>query len=177
MEQRLIDLLHSARRWTDGHVDYLPTLGCSNCGQGCLPLCGLGLNRTMTQMETKDMVLKSRKTMLETGKNIHPINIQFVSNTDVVIACEKALDCIEQRTIPGYGSQWVFVKPVPTTAGLICRDCKACVLCNTPAPNEVRHHGRKIKVCDLCIDACSKCQQPKVRHHVCCTGLGRAYLP
>jgi hypothetical protein len=130
----------------------------------------------MTQMEMKDVTLKSRKSMLETGKNIHPTIIQFVSSTDVVIACEKALDCIEQRTVPGSGLQWVFVKPVPTVSGLICKDCKACVLCNASAPNEVRHHGRRINVCDLCIDTCSTCQQTKVRHHACCTSLGGTYL-
>jgi hypothetical protein len=177
MEQRLIDMIHAARRWTDGHNDYLPTLGCSKCGVGCMPLCGLGLNRTMTQMEMKDVTLKSRKTMMETGKKIHPTVIQFVSSTDTVIACEKALDCIEQRTIPGQGLQWVFVKPIPTLSGLICKECKACVLCNAPAYNEVRHNGRRITVCDMCIETCSTCQQPKVRHHTCCIGLGGAYFP
>jgi hypothetical protein len=177
MEQRLIDMIHAARRWTDGHNDYLPTLGCSKCGVGCVPLCGLGLNRTMTQMEMKDVTLKSRKTMMETGKKIHPTVLQFVSSTETVIACEKALDCIEQRNIPGQGLQWVFVKPIPTLSGLICKECKACVLCNAPAYNEVRHSGRRITVCDMCIETCSTCQQPKVRHHTCCVGLGGTYFP
>ncbi len=176
MEQRLVDLLHDARRWTDGHQDYLPTLGCSKCGQGCMPLCGLGLNRKMTPMEMKDVTLKSRKSMLETGKSVHPINIQFVSSTDVVIAIERALDCIEQRTIPGHGSQWVFIKPIPTASGLICKECQACVLCNNTARDEVRHKGKRIKVCMSCLDTCSVCQQTKVRHHSCCKSLTGTYL-
>ena len=176
MEQRLVDMLHHARRWADGFRDYLPTLGCSKCEKGCMPLCGLGLNRRMTPMETKELTLKSRKSMLETGKNIHPVNIQFVSSTDLVISCEKALDCIEEREIPGHGMQWVFTKPIPTISGLICKECQACVLCGATARDEVRHHGKRIKVCMSCVDICSTCQQAKVRHHACCAGVGGKYL-
>jgi hypothetical protein len=177
MEQRLIHLLHDARRWADGNRDYLPTLGCSKCGQGCMPLCGLGLNRKVTPMETKDVTLKSRKAMLETGRNIHPINMHIVSSTDTVIACERALDCIEQREIPGHGAQWVFVKPIPTLSGLICKECQACVLCCGTARDEIRHHGKRIKVCESCADVCPTCQQAKVRHHTCCVGLSGQYWP
>jgi hypothetical protein len=176
MEQRLVDLLHDARRWSDGHRDYLPTLGCSKCGQGCMPLCGLGLHRKMTPMELKDVALKSRKSMLETGKNMQPMQIQFVSSADLVIAMERALDCVEQRAIPGHGQQWVFVKPVPTVSGLICKECQACALCGAKAQDEVRHRGKRIKACNACTDVCAVCEQAKVRHHACCKGLGEAYL-
>ena len=174
MEQRLLDLIHDARRWTDINRDYLPMIGCSKCGKGCLPLCGLGMNRRITPMETKDIVLKSRKTMLETGKPTRPTHMQLVASSDVVIACERALDCIEKREIPGHGPQWVFVRPIPTLCGLICRECKACTLCGADASEEeVRHHqGKRIKVCTACADVCVACQQSKVRHHACCVGLG-----
>jgi hypothetical protein len=177
MEQRLIDLIHHARRWGDGGRDYLPTLGCSKCGKGCMPLCGLGLNRKITPMETKDVELKTRKSMLETGKNVHPVQMRFVTGTDVVIMCERALDSIEERDLPGKGKQWVFVKPIPTMAGLICKDCTACVLCLSDAgSDEVRHQGKRIKLCMECMDVCAGCQQAKVRHHSCCTPLGRKYF-
>jgi len=179
MEQRLLDLLHDARRWTDASRDYLPTIGCSKCGKGCLPLCGLGVQRRTTPMETKDVVLKSRKTMLETGKPARQTHLQLVSSADVVIACERALDCIEEREIPGHGRQWVFVRPIPTLCGLVCRECKACTLCGDAASEEeVRHHqGKRIKVCASCADVCAACQQSKVRHHACCVGLGGRHLP
>lgn len=176
MEQRLVDLIHHARRWGDGGRDYLPTLGCSKCGIGCMPLCGLGLNRKITPMETKEVKLKSRKTMLETGKNVHPLQMSFVTGTDVVIMCERALDCIEEREIQGNGKQWVFVKPIPTLSGLVCKDCQACVLCGSSASEEARHNGKRIKVCIECADRCPTCQQTKVRHHSCCSGLGRRYF-
>ena len=173
-----MDLMHDARRWADMGRDYLPMLGCSKCGKGCLPLCGLGLHRKVTPMENKDVVLKSRKTMLETGKHTRPMHIQLVTSADVVIACEKALDCIEERDIPGHGRQWVFVRPIPTLCGLVCKECKSCTLCGSIASEEeVRHHqGKRIKVCTSCSDLCSVCQQGKVRHHACCTGLNDRYL-
>ena len=175
MEQRLVDLMHDARRWTDLGRDYLPTLGCSKCGLGCMPLCGMGLIRNITPMETKDVILKSRKTMLETGKHVRPMNIQLISSADIVIACEKALDCIEEREIPGKGKQWVFIKPIPTASGLTCKDCQACVLCCANAKDEIRHQGKRIRVCVACMDACTACQQAKVRHHSCCVGIGGQY--
>ena len=68
MEQRLVELIHSAKGWTEHGKDCLPTLTCSSCGKGCMPLCGLGLNRKVSPMEMKDVVLKSRKCMIETGR-------------------------------------------------------------------------------------------------------------
>lgn len=177
MEQRLIDLLHHARRWSDRGVDYLPTLGCSVCGKGCLPLCGLGMNRKISPMETKDIHVKSRKCMLETGKTVHPMNLQFVSGTEPVIMFEKAMDCVEEREVPGHGPQWVFVKPIPTMAGLVCRECEGCAICRSPTPDTVRYHGKRIKICQECTDACSVCGQAKTRHHGCCEGLGAKYFP
>jgi hypothetical protein len=173
-----VDLMHDARRWTDIGRDYLPMIGCSKCGKGCLPLCGLGMNRRISPMETKDVVLKSRKTMLETGKRVPPMQIQLVTSADVVISCETALDCIEEREIPGHGRQWVFVRPIPTISGLVCKECQACTLCGATASNEeVRHHqGKRIKVCTSCSDVCSMCNQSKVRHHACCVGLSSRFL-
>ena len=168
MEQRLVDLLHDAKRWTEKGRDYLPTLACSACGKGCMPLCGLGLNRRVTPMEMKDVVLKSRKTMLETGKSVHPTYIQFVTGTDVVIMCEKALDCIEERDVPGSGKQRVFTKPIPTMTGLLCGECKVCVLCRDPTTELVKCRGKPTKICVSCMEACESCHQIKVRHHACC---------
>jgi len=172
MDQRLIDLIHDAKRWADDGRDYLPTLGCSSCGKGCMPLCGLGLNRKVSPMESKDAVLKTRKSMIETGKRAHPLNIQLVTGTDVVIVCEKALDCIEERQIKGADgtttTQRVFTKPIPTAYGLLCRDCNVCMLCRDPTGEIVRCDGRPAKICFSCMDACEICQQVKVKHHPCC---------
>lgn len=168
MEQRLVDLIHHSRRWADSGRDYLPMLGCSKCSNGCMPLCGLGLQRKVTPMETKDVVLKTRQTMLEIGKTVRQTTIQFVSSADIVISCEKALDCIEQRDIPGHGKQWVFVKPIPTLSGLICKDCQACTLCGGAAQSDVRYQSKRIKACVSCTDICDICQQAKIRHHMCC---------
>ena len=176
MEQRIIDLIHNARRWTDGHYDFLPTLGCSQCGKGCVPLCGLGLNTKVSPMEDKDVTLKTRKCMLETGRTPHPMQLQFVGATDVVIMFEKTLDCVEKREIPGHGQQWVFTKPIPTMCGLMCKDCSVCFLCREPTNMDVRVFGRSMKICYRCADFCSTCRQTKVRHHACCTGLGRGYF-
>lgn len=176
MEQRLLDLIHDARRWTDSDQEYLPTLGCSKCKKPCMPLCGLGLKRKISPMETKQIVLESRKTIFETGKTINPMPIQFVSGADIVIMTEQALDSVEQRVVPGHGKQWIFTQPIPTMAGLICRDCETCSLCLGPCGFEVRHRGKKIKVCVRCSEECKVCRQPVIRHHACCAGLGRRYL-
>ncbi len=74
--ERLVELINDAQRWTEGSRDYLPELGCSECGKGCMPLCGLGLNRKVTPLEYKDVVLKSRKMMIETGKRVSPLTVQ-----------------------------------------------------------------------------------------------------
>jgi hypothetical protein len=118
MDQRLADLLNEAQRWSDNGRDFLPTLGCSACGKGCTPLCGLGINRKMSPMASKDIVLKSRKTMLETGKLVHPVGLQIVSCTGIVIMYKRALDCIQESDVPGKGRRNVFI---PTMAGLLCK--------------------------------------------------------
>jgi hypothetical protein len=76
MEQLLVHLIDDAKRWADKGRDYLPTLGCSSCGKGCMPLCGLGINRKVSPMENKDIVLQTRKTMLEIGKNSQSVTLQ-----------------------------------------------------------------------------------------------------
>ena len=176
MEQRLIDLIHNARRWADHHYDFLPTLGCSNCGKGCVPLCGLGLNKKVSPMGYKEVVLKSRKCMLETGRTPHPMQLQFVGGTDIVIMFEKALDCMEKREIPGNGQQWVFTKPIPTLCGLMCKECSVCFVCRVETTTEIRACGRLMKVCARCSDTCAVCCNTKIKHHSCCTGLGKRYF-
>ena len=74
--ERLIELIHDAQRWNEGSRDYMPELGCSKCGKGCMPLCGLGLNRKVTPLEYKDVVLKSRKMRIETGRRASPLTLQ-----------------------------------------------------------------------------------------------------
>ncbi len=84
--ERLIELINEAQRWSEGDCDYLPQLGCSNCGKGCLPLCGLGLNRKVTPLEYKDVVLKSRKMMIETGRRTTPAIVQVFYAITVHVA-------------------------------------------------------------------------------------------
>lgn len=170
MEQRVVDLIHNAKRWTDEQRDYLPTLGCSSCGKGCMPLCGLGLNRKITPMEFKEVVLHTRKSMLETGKSVAPVQLQFVTGTDIVIMCESALDSIEERQVPGKGIQAVFTKPIPTMTGLLCKECRVCMLCRAPTQETVRVKGKPVNICVQCMQACEVCQQIKVKHHLCCFG-------
>ena len=76
--ERLIELINDAQRWSDSGHDYMPELGCSQCGKGCMPLCGLGLNRKVTPMEHKDIVLKTRKMKIETGKRVSPVTVQVI---------------------------------------------------------------------------------------------------
>jgi hypothetical protein len=74
--ERLHELINDAERWSEGKRDFLPQLGCSKCGKGCMPLCGLGLNRKVSPMEGKDVVLKSRKMRIETGRRASPLTLQ-----------------------------------------------------------------------------------------------------
>ena len=127
-------------------------------------------------MEAKDVVVRTRKSMLETGKALLPMPLQFVSGSDIVIMFEKAMDCIEERAVAGHGKQWVFVKPIPTMAGLLCRDCAVCMLCHAPTEETVRYQGGRMKLCVGCMDACAVCGQAKVRHHPCCEGQGKKYF-
>lgn len=178
MEQRLIDLLNDAQRWSSGGRDYLPTFGCSSCGKGCMPLCGLGLNRKISPMEYKDITLKSRKSMMETGKLVSPVDLQIVSCTGIVIMYERALDCIQELEIPnGGGRRWVFTQPIPTMAGLLCSECKKCQACGQDVMDEgdrVKCKGRWIRVCLMCIEQCPVCSQGKLKHHNCCENKSTA---
>ena len=92
--ERLIELINDAQRWSEGDRDYLPQLGCSHCGKGCMPLCGLGLNRKVTPMDYKDVVLKSRKMMIETGRRPTPAIVQ-------VCFCSSSIFCL----ICGFGGK------------------------------------------------------------------------
>ena len=74
--ERLTELINDAQRWTEGSRDYLPQLGCSKCGNGCLPLCGLGYNRKVSPLEYKDVKLRSRKMAVEISKRRQPAVIQ-----------------------------------------------------------------------------------------------------
>jgi hypothetical protein len=76
--ERLTELINEAQRWKEGNRDYLPQLGCSRCGNGCMPLCGLGLNRKVTPLEYKDVTLRTRKMMIETGKRGSPAMVQVI---------------------------------------------------------------------------------------------------
>jgi hypothetical protein len=176
MEQRLVDLLNDAQRWSDNGRDYLPTLGCSSCGKGCMPLCGLGINRKVSPMESKDIVLKSRKSMLETGKLAAPIDLQIVSCTSIVIMYERALDCIQEREIGG-GRRWVFTQPIPTMAGLLCSECNKCQACGQELMDDadrVKFSGRWIRACAMCVEQCSVCAQARLKHHNCCESKATA---
>jgi hypothetical protein len=203
MEQRLVDLLNGAQRWSDGGRDFLPTLGCSSCGKGCMPLCGLGINRKVSPMESKDIVLKSRKTMLETGKLVAPVDLQIVSSTGIVIMYERAMDCIHEREeetegagaarLAGGGGglgnkasshppptkkrRWVFTQPIPTMAGLLCADCRVCAVCGQPAEDErdrVKLRGRWVRACAMCVEPCPVCRQGRLKHHNCCENRATA---
>jgi hypothetical protein len=172
MEQRLVDLINDAQRWSENGRDFLPTLGCSSCGKGCMPLCGLAVNRKVSPMESKDIVLKSRKTMLETGKLVCPLDLQIVSCTGIVIMYERALDCIHERELPnGGGRRWVFTQPIPTMAGLLCVECRKCQACGQDLLDEgdrVKCNGRWIRACAMCVEQCSVCAQGRLKHHNCC---------
>jgi hypothetical protein len=50
-----------------------------------MPLCGLGLNRKVTPMEYKDVMLRSRKMMIETGKRGYPAVVQVRIFGSVVV--------------------------------------------------------------------------------------------
>ena len=76
--ERLVELINDAQWWSDSGRDYMPELGCSQCGKGCMPLYGLGLNCKVTPMEYKDVVLKTRKMKIETGKRISPVTVQVI---------------------------------------------------------------------------------------------------
>jgi hypothetical protein len=97
--------------------------------------------------------------------------VQFVSGTHIVIMCEKALECIEKKDIPGSGMRWVFTQPIPTMAGLLCSECSVCTICGqgTDEP-KIKCDGRFVRACLMCSEQCEGCMQMKVKHHMCCKG-------
>ena len=169
--ERLIELIHDAQRWNDHGRDFMPELGCSRCGKGCMPLCGLGMNRKVTPLEHKDVVLKTRKMMIETGKRMGPTTVQIVTGSAIVIMYERALDCIDEivSTTPDAPPRYVFTAPIPTMCGLLCRDCQVCQICGSPTEERVRlDGGSSARVCLNCTDHCAECGQGKIKHHSCC---------
>ncbi len=138
----------------------------------------LGLNHKISPMEYKGITLKSRKSMMETGKLVSPVDLQIVSCTGIVIMYERALDCIQELEIPnGGGRRWVFTQPIPTMAGLLCSECKKCQACGQDVMDEgdrVKCKGRWIRVCLMCIEQCPVCAQGKLKHHNCCENKSTA---
>ncbi len=172
--ERLVELIHDAQRWNDHGRDFMPELGCSRCGKGCMPLCGLGLNRKVTPLEYKDVVLKSRKMMIETGKRMSPATVQIVTGSAIVIMYEKALDCIDEvATSPDQPPRYVFTAPIPTMCGLLCKDCLVCQICGSSTDEKLRCDGGIARVCLNCTDHCAECGQGKIRHHSCCAVVRR----
>jgi hypothetical protein len=83
--ERLVELIHDAKRWSEGQRAYIPELGCSVCGKGCMPLCELGMNRKVTPLEYKDVTLKTRKMMIETGKRMSPVTVQVMFLLEITL--------------------------------------------------------------------------------------------
>jgi hypothetical protein len=130
MEERLLEVLRNARLWNEHGNEFVPTLGCSKCGNGCMPLCGLGMNPHVSPLETKDLTVKTRKTMLEVGKAVLPTPIQIITSTAIVIQFEAAMECVEDRVSPEDGiNRLLFYRPIPTVSGLLCKDCCVCQVC------------------------------------------------
>ena len=171
--ERLVELIHDAKRWNEGSRDFMPELGCSKCGKGCMPLCGLGLNRKVTPLEYKDVMLKTRKMMIETGKRMSPVTVQIVTGSAVVIMYEKAMECIDEILTPDEPPRYIFTAPIPTMCGLLCRDCQVCQLCGIPTEEKLRCDGTPVRVCLGCTDHCKECGQSKIRHHSCCAVVRR----
>ena len=180
MEERLIELLRHARRWNENGSDYLPTLGCSKCGAGCMPLCGLGVNPHVSPMESKDLHFRTRKTMLEVGQSTPPVAIQIVTATAVVVQFERAMECVEERVVDGVERQ-LFVRPIPTLRGLLCSECAAsvCQVCMGPADADadtITFGGRTFPACLFCSERCDRCKRQRLKHHTaCCEAGGGGY--
>jgi hypothetical protein len=172
MEQRFIDILRHAKRWNEGGTDFMPVLGCSKCGAGCMPLCGLGMNPNVSPMEARDITFKTRKTMLEVGHPVQPVTIQIVTATSIVVQYEAAMECVEERiTEPDGKNRLLFIKPIPTVSGLLCQDCSVCQVCMKPINRDsdtIRFQNRAYTVCLFCSEQCKRCSRQKLRHHPCC---------
>jgi hypothetical protein len=182
MDEQFIKLLQNAQRWNEAGRDYMPTFGCSSCGKGCLPLCGLGMHKAITPMESKDLVFQTRKTMLETGKPATPVLIQVVTGTGIVVKYEEALQCIEDFVprgglAAGEKPRKIFVRPIPTLCGLLCKDCDVCQICGRKTDEKVfQSGGGVIKACCHCTDVCRVCKKLKVKYNMCCLKKKRNVL-
>jgi hypothetical protein len=175
-EDKLIDLLRNAQRWNENGKDYIPTFGCSSCGKGCMPLCGVGVEKNIRQMETKDLIFQTRKTMLETGRPAATILMQVVTGTGMVVRYEEALQCMEEIRTKDGNTCKVFTKPIPTMCGLLCRDCELCQICGKPTEDQVfMTGGRAVRACCFCTDTCPSCKKLKVKHNLCCQKKRRIY--
>lgn len=171
MEDQLLEYLRHAARWQESGTDFIPTLGCSKCGKGCMPLCGLGMNPSLSPMETRDTHFKSLKTMLEVGEKVLPVTLQIVTSTAIVIQYESAMASVEERVIDGV-NRLLFLRPIPTLGGLICKDCDACQVCLGPINREddtIKFQNRMYTVCLRCSQQCVRCGGQKLRFHPCCT--------
>ena len=89
----------------------------------------------------------------------------------MVIMYEKALECIDEISVPGQPPRHVFTAPIPTMCGLLCKDCQVCQICGTPTEEKIRCDGNLVKVCLGCTDFCTECGQGKIRNHLCCATL------
>ena len=182
MDEKFIDLIRDAKRWNNAGKDFMPTFGCSSCGKGCLPLCGLGMDHVVAPMESKDITFQTRKTMLETGKPAAPIVLQVVTGTGIVVKYEEALQCIEDYvSMPGEPPEVpprkIFTKPIPTLCGLLCKDCDVCQICGRDTDEQVfMGGGRIVKACRYCTDVCRTCKKLKVIHNLCCQRKRKIYL-
>ena len=102
-EDVFIQLLRDAQIWNEHGKDYIPIFACSSCGKGCLPLCGVGVDKTIRPVESKDLVFQTRKTMLEVGKPAAPILMQIVTGTGVNFFCghkAQAINAIRANALP-----------------------------------------------------------------------------
>ncbi len=86
----------------------------------------------------------------------------------MVINYEKALSCIEEITLPDKTTRFIFIKPIPTMSGMLCKQCKFCQICGGLTENTVICDGNPVLACLGCTDNCGVCMQAKVRHHFCC---------
>ena len=172
MEQRFIEVLRGARRWNENGMDFMPILGCSKCGVGCMPLCGLGMNPHVSPLESKDITVKTRKTMLEVGTLVQPTTIQIVTSTSIVIQFEAAMESVEEReTQPDSLNRLLFIRPIPTLSGLLCKDCCVCQVCMRPVDRDtdtIKFHNKTYTVCLFCSEKCKRCSRQKIKHHPCC---------
>ena len=175
-EDLFIQLLRDAQIWNEHGKDYIPIFACSSCGKGCLPLCGVGVDKTIRPVESKDLVFQTRKTMLEVGKPAAPILMQIVTGTGVIVRYEEALACIQDLSCKDGKTRKIFTRPIPTMGGLLCRDCDVCQVRGMKTDDQVfMSGGRAVKACCYCTDVCTQCKKLKVKYNLCCQRKRRLY--